>query len=97
MAATLFPTRGRPSRVHLAVLQDDARVAAEELEQHRVEAIAFVDGCVPLLDAIERVLIEFDPRLHALVRQLAYRHDRYLRRHLPDPDEPSAEATEMAA
>lgn len=89
MTAAVLALRGRPSRAHIAALHDDARTARDELAEHCREAVEFVDACIPLIDAIERVAAEVDPRFHAIVRQLAYRHDQYQRRHLAEGDDPA--------
>jgi hypothetical protein len=58
------------------------------LTAHCAEALAFVDACWPLVNALGRVCLELGPREYGIVRQLARRLDLYEARHLPSPDEP---------
>lgn len=90
---TALMLRGRPSLAQVAQLRDDALTASEELAQHHVEALAFVDACWPLVDALEDVARRFlGPREHQLTLRLGRALAGYETRHLPSPDEP----TEMA-
>jgi hypothetical protein len=73
----------------LRVLVADQR---DELTAHCAEALAFVDACRPLVDALGRVCLELGPREYGIVRQLVRRFDIYEARHIPLSDEPMAAA-----